>query len=57
MAGQRVGYARVSTRKQSLEIQMEKLKGCDEIFQEKMSGAKKSPELEKPFNTSASTKV
>lgn len=47
MTGQRVGYARVSTRGQSLEIQLEKLKDCDEIFQEKMSGAKKRPELER----------
>jgi DNA invertase Pin-like site-specific DNA recombinase len=47
MSGQRVGYARVSTRGQSLEIQLEKLNGCDEIFQEKMSGAKKRPELER----------
>ena len=36
------GYARVSKNDQSLEIQVQKLKnyGCDEIFQEKISGAK-----------------
>ena len=34
------GYARVSTRDQSLDIQVKKLKaaGCDEIYQEKISG-------------------
>lgn len=36
------GYARVSKTDQSLDIQIEKLKkaGCDEIFAEKVSGAK-----------------
>jgi DNA invertase Pin-like site-specific DNA recombinase len=36
------GYARVSKNEQSLDIQIEKLKkaGCDEIFAEKISGAK-----------------
>ena len=34
------GYARVSKNDQSLDIQIQKLKevGCDEIFQEKVSG-------------------
>ncbi|WIO73370.1 recombinase family protein [Porticoccaceae bacterium LTM1] len=38
--GQKVGYARVSSYGQSLEVQLEKLNeyGCDEIFQEKRSG-------------------
>lgn len=36
------GYARVSKNDQSLEIQLKKLDeiGCDEIFKEKVSGAK-----------------
>lgn len=38
----KVGYARVSTTGQSLEIQREKLKqaGCEKIFEEKKTGAK-----------------
>jgi DNA invertase Pin-like site-specific DNA recombinase len=34
-----VGYARVSSVGQSLDVQLEKLQHCDEIFQEKKSGA------------------
>jgi DNA invertase Pin-like site-specific DNA recombinase len=34
-----VGYARVSSVGQSLEVQLEKLKHCDKLFQEKESGA------------------
>ena len=36
------GYARVSKNDQSLDVQIQKLKsaGCDEIFMEKVSGAK-----------------
>ncbi len=46
----KIGYARVSTTDQSLEIQKKTLEkfGCELIFEEKVSGAKKKrPELEK----------
>ena len=33
-----VGYARVSSVGQSLEVQLEKLKACDKLFQERRSG-------------------
>ncbi|MFB8734741.1 recombinase family protein [Bacillus sp. SL00103] len=37
-----IGYARVSTVDQSLNLQIDSLSefGCDEIFQEKVSGAR-----------------
>jgi DNA invertase Pin-like site-specific DNA recombinase len=34
----KVGYARVSSSGQSLDVQLNKLKDCDKIFQEKKSG-------------------
>lgn len=34
----KVGYARVSSIGQSLDVQLDKLKHCDKIFQEKQSG-------------------
>lgn len=33
-----VGYARVSSVGQSLDVQIEKLNGCDKVFKEKRSG-------------------
>lgn len=43
----RIGYARVSSVGQSLEVQLEKLKQCDKIYQEKRSSAMgKRPSLE-----------
>jgi DNA invertase Pin-like site-specific DNA recombinase len=41
-----VGYARVSSVGQSLDVQLDKLSHCDKIFQEKKSGASdKRPRL------------
>ena len=42
-----VGYARVSSVGQSLDVQLDKLQKCDKIFQEKKSGySGKQPQLE-----------
>ena len=46
----KIGYARVSTKDQNLDLQIEALEkaGCEKIFQEKISGATKNrPELNK----------
>lgn len=48
--GQRIGYARVSTTGQKLDVQLAALKGsrCDKIFQEKVSATShQRPELDK----------
>ncbi len=43
------GYARVSRPNQNLDLQLDALRnyGVDYIFEEKISGVKKRPELEK----------
>lgn len=38
MKGQQIGYARVSSVGQNLDVQLNKLKDCDKIFEEKVSG-------------------
>lgn len=46
----KIGYARVSTKDQNLDLQIEALEkaGCEKIYQEKISGAiKNRPELDK----------
>ncbi|MBP9501927.1 MAG: recombinase family protein [Candidatus Promineofilum sp.] len=41
-----VGYARVSSVGQSLDVQLEKLQQCDKVFHEKLSGtSSKRPRL------------
>ena len=42
-----VGYARVSSVGQHLDVQLDKLKHCDKVFEEQKSGASgKRPRLE-----------
>ena len=45
----KIGYARVSTRDQNLDMQLSALHGagCERIFQEKVSGVKERPELDR----------
>src|SRR4030042_3417865 len=43
-----VGYSRVSSVGQSLDVQLEKLKDCDKVFKEKRSGVDAGrPELKR----------
>lgn len=50
--GMRVGYARVSTSGQKLDLQLERLLDCDRTFHEKVSGksAQNRPELQNALN-------
>jgi DNA invertase Pin-like site-specific DNA recombinase len=45
----KIGYARVSTRDQNLELQLEALQKfeCEKVFQEKQSAVKERPELDR----------
>lgn len=36
MNGQKIGYALVSSTGQNLEVQLQKLKDCDKVFEEKI---------------------
>lgn len=50
----KIGYARVSTRDQNLNLQIEALEktGCEKIYQEKISGTTKNrPEQDKMINS------
>lgn len=50
----KIGYARVSTRDQNLNLQIDALRqaGCEKIFEEKISaGKEKRPELDKMLET------
>jgi DNA invertase Pin-like site-specific DNA recombinase len=46
--GMRIGYARVSSSGQRLDVQLDRLADCDRVFHEKVSGksTKGRPELQ-----------
>jgi len=48
----KIGYARVSTKDQNLDLQLDALQnsGCEKIFQEKQSAVKERPELDQMIN-------
>ena len=48
----KIGYARVSTESQDLELQLKELReaGCDKIFSEKISSRKERPEKERALS-------
>ncbi|MDR0572661.1 MAG: recombinase family protein, partial [Tannerella sp.] len=48
----KIAYARVSTRQQNLDIQLEAFRkeGCEKIYQEKKSAFSERPELENALN-------
>ena len=50
--GMKVGYARVSTTGQKLDVQMDRLADCDRIYHEKMSASSghTRPELQKALD-------
>ena len=47
-----IGYVRVSTIEQNLELQLDAVKvaGCEKIFEEKKSSVKERPEFEACLN-------
>ena len=52
----KVGYARVSSVGQSLDVQREKLSGCDKLFEEKRSGTTDARKI-LPFSDTAQIAV
>lgn len=50
--GMKVGYARVSTLGQKLDVQLDRLASCDRVYHEKMSAgsAHTRPELQKALD-------
>ena len=46
----RIGYARVSSVGQSLDVQLDKLTGCDKIYQETASASGKRPQFDACFD-------